>query len=53
MNAISSLNSCGCVSAKNCNPLALSDHLPRVVKLQATECWEDKGRSQVLVEFLQ
>lgn len=51
MNSISSLNSSSCVSAKNCNPLALSDHLPRVVKLKATEFCEDK--SQVLVEFLQ
>ncbi|XP_004296283.1 PREDICTED: uncharacterized protein LOC101303689 [Fragaria vesca subsp. vesca] len=40
-----------CVSAKNCTPLGVSDHLPRLLSFKDIECTEYTRRLRVLVEF--
>ncbi|XP_050368962.1 uncharacterized protein LOC126787071 [Argentina anserina] len=40
-----------CVSARDCTPLAVLDHLPGLMSLKSIDCLESERRLRVLVEF--
>ncbi|KAM5585992.1 hypothetical protein ABKV19_005087 [Rosa sericea] len=40
-----------CISANNCTPLAVSDHLPHLLSFKDIQCTEYNRRLRVLVEF--